>query len=155
MTEQFIKSVQAAGGKAVVLPEGADPASFIGEMYPGVELTCNFLPGCKNPDDVENPAELNGTQVAVVRGVLGVAENGAVWIEKNVRHRALYFISETLVLVLDRNMVVADMHEAYRILEGRDYSYGVFISGPSKTADIEQALVFGAHGARDLTVVLV
>lgn len=155
MIEQFIKSVQAAGGQAVALPSGADLASFIGEMYPGVELTCNFLAGCKDPDAVESPAQLNGTRVAVVKGVMGVAENGAVWIEKNVRHRALYFISETLVIVLDKTMVVGDMHQAYKILEGRDYSYGVFISGPSKTADIEQALVFGAHGARALTVVLI
>ena len=35
------------------------------------------------------------------------------------------------------------------------YNFGTFISGPSKTADIEQALVIGAQAARGVTVVLV
>ena len=35
-----------------------------------------------------------------------------------------------------------------------DYGYGCFISGPSKTADIEQALVMGAQAARGVTVII-
>lgn len=46
------------------------------------------------------------------------------------------------------------MHEAYKRVEGTDYKYGFFVSGPSKTADIEQALVFGAHGPMNVLVVL-
>jgi L-lactate dehydrogenase complex protein LldG len=47
------------------------------------------------------------------------------------------------------------MHQAYERLQGREYNFGVFIAGPSKTADIEQSLVLGAHGARTMTVFLV
>jgi L-lactate dehydrogenase complex protein LldG len=47
------------------------------------------------------------------------------------------------------------MHEAYaRIEMDPKYNFGTFISGPSKTADIEQALVMGAQAARGVTVVL-
>lgn len=88
-------------------------------------------------------------------GRIGVCENGAVWIQQDVEQRAIYFIAESLVLVLDRRNLVNNMHEAYKRIDTGDYGYGVFISGPSKTADIEQALVMGAHGARDVTVLLV
>jgi L-lactate dehydrogenase complex protein LldG len=57
------------------------------------------------------------------------------------------------VLVLDKNTIVANMQQAYAKLENAG-SYGVFIAGPSKTADIEQSLVIGAHGARSMMVLI-
>ena len=88
---------------------------------------------------------MDGTDLAIVSGKIGVAENGAVWIEQDVKLRAVYFIAEKLV---------NNMHEAYEEIDTGEYGFGVFISGPSKTADIEQALVMGAHGARDVMVIL-
>ena len=114
------------------------------------EVTCATL----NPDEVERAQDLNGVDLAVVSGEMGVAENGAVWIPQTVRHKLLYFIAEALLIVVDRNRLVNNMHEAYAALKTASYPYGVFISGPSKTADIEQALVMGAHGARKVLVVL-
>ena len=46
------------------------------------------------------------------------------------------------------------MHAAYQQLNGQNFDYGLFLSGPSKTADIEQSLVIGAQGAMSLTVIL-
>lgn len=167
----FSASLEAAGGKAVAAPDGAEPGPFISsvirERYPEavniVSALADGIPGLvfdgavmRTPDDYEAPASLDGTDVAVVRARFGVAENGAVWIDEYGKFRALLFIAEALVVVLDRKDIVDNMHLAYARPELENpRSFGTFISGPSKTADIEQALVFGAHGARSVTVVLV
>ena len=132
---------------------------FIKKAYPGAKRIASNLKSITcatfNPDDLEDPAELNGTDLAVIDGKIGVAENGAVWIEQDVKQRAIYFIAEKLVILLDKNKIVNNMHEAYKLIDTGEYGFGTFISGPSKTADIEQALVMGAHGARDVMVVLI
>lgn len=155
---QFCKTVGEVGGHVIEVKPGQDVNVLIHELYPDAkriasnlkEITCATF----HPDDVASSAELDGTDLAVVRGRVGVCENGAVWIEQDVEQRAVYFISEALILLLDRKNLVNNMHEAYQEIDTGEYGYGVFISGPSKTADIEQALVLGAHGARELTVLL-
>ena len=148
------------GGRctAVVLGEGEDVNAVIRRTYPDAMRIASVLPDIScatfNPDNLDDPKELDGTDVAVVKGEIGVAENGAIWIPQAVKYKAIYFISEKLVILLDRNKIVDTMYDAYRELDGQEYQFGTFISGPSKTADIEQALVMGAHGARDVLVIL-
>ena len=108
----------------------------------------------------EVTADIPNVEVQSFQGLLidfvrqNQAENGAIWIPQEVKYKALYFISERLVILIDRNKIVNTMYDAYRELDGQDYKFGTFISGPSKTADIEQALVMGAHGAREVLVIL-
>jgi len=99
--------------------------------------------------------ELENVHTAYVRGAVGVAENGAVWVdEKAMINRVLPFICQHLVLVLRADQIVATMHQAYQQVDIAATGFGAFISGPSKTADIEQSLVIGAHGPRSLTLFL-
>jgi L-lactate dehydrogenase complex protein LldG len=89
-------------------------------------------------------------------GQFAVAENGAVWVASGqTSHRVLFFIAQHLALIVPASELVHNMHEAYRRLRFDRPEFGLFISGPSKTADIEQSLVIGAHGARSHTVFLV
>jgi L-lactate dehydrogenase complex protein LldG len=113
-----------------------------------------FLGKC-DLDSVAEPHELADVDVAIVSGEFAVAENGAVWVRAGaLKHRALCCIAQHLVLVVPRSEIVHTMHQAYERMTFDGAGYGLFISGPSKTADIEQSLVIGAHGARSLTVVL-
>ena len=95
-------------------------------------------------------------ELAVVAGSLAVAENGAIWVsEASLPTRVLPFICEHLVLVVYLSQLVGTMHEAYERLQVDEAGYGVFIAGPSRTADIEQSLVIGAHGPKRTHVFLV
>jgi L-lactate dehydrogenase complex protein LldG len=69
--------------------------------------------------------------------------------------RAALFLAGRVVIVIGEEQLVDDLHEAYERIDVRTHVYGAFIAGPSKTADIEQALVIGAHGPKELTLVLV
>ena len=105
---------------------------------------------------VDDPHMLETVDFAIFPGEFAVAENGAVWVtDERVPHRAIYFITQHLALVVPADQMVHNLHEAYARISLGTSSLGVFISGPSKTADIEQSLVIGAHGPRSLTVFLV
>lgn len=98
---------------------------------------------------------LQDVDVAVIEARFGVAENGAVWVtEEDLKVRVLPFICEHLVAIVDEKNILPTMHDAYAEIGSADYSFGVFIAGPSKTADIEQSLVLGAHGPKTMTVLL-
>jgi len=100
-----------------------------------------------------NPHLLENIELAVLKAQLGVAENGALWVpEANMMQRVVPFICQHLALVVNRKDILTNMHQAYEILGNSNTGFGAFIAGPSKTADIEQSLVLGAHGPRSLTV---
>ena len=101
-------------------------------------------------------AELASVQRAFVKGGIAVAENGSIWLDETAMvNRLLPFIAEHLVIVIEAKNIVATMHHAYQHVASFDTGFGMFLAGPSKTADIEQSLVIGAHGARSLMVCII
>ena len=104
---------------------------------------------------VNDPHELANVDLFVTKSNLAVAENGAIWVKDDqLRERALPFIAQQIAVVVNKENIVATMHDAYDIIADVDYGYAAFIAGPSKTADIEQSLVLGAHGPKTMTVFL-
>ena len=158
VTNQFVEMSKTVGAKVLEVKSSDDLNSVIRKAYPNAKIFASSINGIEadlNPDTIASAADLNGTDVGIIQGELGVAENGCVWIPQTMKERAVCFISEELVILLDKDNIVSNMREAYKRIQMPHYGYGVFISGPSKTADIEQALVMGAQAARGVTVILV
>lgn len=160
LSEQAATMIGAVGGQAVELDGVEQVAAKVKEIYPEAKRIVCTVPGCDVSDDdgraAENPQEFHDVDVAVVPGHFVVAENGAVWVRNpDNRHRGLYFLAEYMVIVVPKEQIVQNMHEAYKLVNFDEPGYGLFISGPSKTADIEQSLVIGAHGPKSAYIFLV
>lgn len=155
---QFMNMTKSVGGNAIEVEKGRDINTLIRELYPDAKEIASNLPeitiATRNPDEVGRARDLNGTDVGIIRGEFGVAENACVWIPQTMKEKAVMFISENLVILLSKSQIVNNMHEAYKRITFNDYGYGTFISGPSKTADIAQVLVMGAQAARSATILL-
>jgi L-lactate dehydrogenase complex protein LldG len=181
LKELFISVLASVGGTCLEMKEQEELKPFIQKQYPEAEQIAFWLEnhGLKevvlpqpppkgdmaSPDEgyppaaswkvIADPHQLAAIDVAVIQGSFGIAENAAIWIpESALPHRVLPFINQHLVILLDQQQFVWNMHEAYEKLGTDMPGFGMFLSGPSKTADIEQSLVKGAHGARSLLVVL-
>jgi L-lactate dehydrogenase complex protein LldG len=160
LMDRFQKALAFVGGTLLEVAAGTSLSDQIRQTFPGAERIASSLelPGVDlvTIDTSTDKNVLEQVDLAVLAGEFAVAENAAVWLpEVNMLNRSLPFITQHLVLVVAKEQLVANMHMAYQRIDRASLSYGVFIAGPSKTADIEQSLVVGAHGARSLLVVLV
>jgi L-lactate dehydrogenase complex protein LldG len=150
--QTFSTMLESVGGKALVIDK-KDLDKTIKDLYPDEKQIASNVDFCtignfdaNSQDDVHT---LKDIDLAVVKGNFAVAENGAIWMkDEDNRHRALYFIAQNIVIVIEEKEILNNMHEAYQKLNFDNSGYGAFISGPSKTADIEQSLVIGAHGPK-------
>jgi len=158
---QFESMLSAVGGHVTFIESRSDVRRAIEQLdaYRSAKTVVSQVPELSRCDigleSLKRPHDLDGLDLAILPGEFCVAENAAIWVtDQGLPHRILYFICEHLILVVSQDAWVHNMHQAYQRLRVSDTSYGVFISGPSKTADIEQSLVIGAQGPRSLHVVL-
>lgn len=157
--QTFCEVLKSVGGEAILTTKD-ELKSKIKELYPNEKLIYSNVPECNlgnfDANAKSDAKELKDIDLAIVKGNFAIAENGAVWMQdEENRHRCLYFIAQNIVIVLNEDEIVNNMHEAYDKISFENSSFGCFISGPSKTADIEQSLVIGAHGAKSEYVIFV
>jgi L-lactate dehydrogenase complex protein LldG len=157
--DKFAEVIKSVGGESLITSkENLDNTikvlyEDLGIVYTNVEY-CSL--GNFNANEQNDAHNLKDIDLAIVKGNFAVAENGAIWLkDENNRHRSLYFIAQNIIMVVNKNDIVNNMHEAYAKIEFENSGYGVFVSGPSKTADIEQSLVIGAHGPKSGYVIFV
>jgi L-lactate dehydrogenase complex protein LldG len=152
----FEKHLQEAGGAAHDIENLTEAQSRLASLHPTAQVVCSAvpeIPGTRRAETIRDPHQLADVDVGVVRARFGVAESGAVWLtEEDLIVNGLGFLSQHLVVLLDPNEIVADMHEAYACVRLDLTAYGCFMMGPSATGDVEGTLVHGAQGARSLNL---
>jgi L-lactate dehydrogenase complex protein LldG len=159
LIHQYKASLEKNGGKLFVIEHRSALAGLVKDEFPEANKICslvNELQGNHIVNATDDPHTFNDVDLAIISSKVGVSENAALWIdEPTLLQRVLPFIAQHLVVVVNKTDLVPTMHQAYAKINLSSSSYGVFIAGPSKTADIEQSLVIGAHGPRSLSVIIV
>lgn len=159
VVEQFSNILVSIGGSVIEVKTWQEISDHINKTFPDTKRKITTIPELKTSigsfEDQPDPHIFEDIKIAVLPGQFGVAENGAIWItDAQMGDRALPFISENLALVIRTTNILPTMRQAYDRIDLTDYNFGTFIAGPSKTADIEQSLVLGAHGPKSLVVFL-
>lgn len=152
----YISVLEKIGGKAVMVDKWLDIQNYLDQhcrQYNRMVSAISELPITDIP--LTDSHALENVDLAIMSGHFGVAENGAIWItDKHMGDRALPFIAHNLALVITKKSIIPTLLQAYDLINSQSYNFGTFIAGPSKTADIEQSLVLGAHGPKSLIVFL-
>jgi L-lactate dehydrogenase complex protein LldG len=153
----FAAALARMGGVFAEPPPGISLEAFISACFPQALVVCSAtaeVRGTRSIASVRDPGELQDVDVGVVRAAFGVAETGSVWLsEAEFGVNALGFLSQHLVVLLDPQDIVPNLHHAYRHRGFHEARYAALMTGPSATADIEGVLVRGAQGIRTLTVI--
>ena len=154
---QYADVFTSIGGQVFLAKNLAAVNALIHENFDPTTRIITTLPDLGEPFDVLSPTvdphTFDNVELAVIETQLAVAENGAVWLtDRLMGQRIIPYICQHLAVVVAAENIVPTLHEAYAQIGEGQYGFGAFIGGPSKTADIEQALVLGAHGPITMTV---
>jgi L-lactate dehydrogenase complex protein LldG len=154
LAEEFRQNALSVGAEVTESTDKTNIEHILSEQYPAAvdfrKKENREKYGADSPKE-----KLEMLKSIILKGRFGVAENGAIWMDDSgFPNRLIPFITEHLIILVPKNNLVSTMHEAYEIISKTEYNFGVFISGPSKTADIEQSLVYGAHGAKSLNIII-
>ncbi|MBD0368256.1 MAG: LUD domain-containing protein [Flavisolibacter sp.] len=158
--QRYMDLFKTIGGAAYLVDDIAAVKVLIQEHYDSTKRIITTLPELNDTAELlsttVDPHSYADVELAIIRAHFAVAENGAVWLTENtIGQRIIPYICQHLAVIINAEDIVPTLHEAYERIGVGEYAFGGFIGGPSKTADIEQALVLGAHGPLTMTVFII
>ncbi len=158
--DKYKTVLKGIGGDVVEIKDYSEVIAFVKNNYATDKRIITTIPELVEIAAMDwtndEPHSLEDVELTLVKAHFGVAENSALWVTDDILgQRVSTFIPQYLAIIVNKKDIVATMHQAYERIGNQEYGFGSFIAGPSKTADIEQSLVLGAHGARGLTVFLI
>jgi len=157
--EKFRATLEGIGGQVVEIVAIDEIISYVRKYFAENQRIISTLPELSSVAETtwlhDAPHTLENVEFCILEAQFGVAENAALWLtEAQMGQRVAPFITQNLAVVINKKDLLPTMHHAYDRIAEAEYPFGLFLAGPSKTADIEQSLVLGAHGSRSMTVFL-
>lgn len=160
IVEKYMNVFKTIGGSSFLVDGMAEVKALVSKHFDVTKRIVTTLPELSDIAELLSvtidPHTFEDVELVIIKGHFSVAENGAVWLtDYFMGQRIVPYICQHLAVVISAESIVPTLHEAYEIIGAGEYGFGGFIGGPSKTADIEQALVLGAHGPLTMTVFII
>jgi len=174
LIEIFKESLEAVGGHCIVASSDLEVKealariiSGLGELHlQGRRIAVSDAPALQRwitsiESDFEvgaspSPAELFGYDVGITTVQAAIAETGTLVLESEVeRHRLVSLVPPVHIAIVQASQICLTLGEALAKLSSRLNSAITFITGPSRTADIELTLTVGVHGPQALYVIVI
>ncbi|MBK5270387.1 MAG: LUD domain-containing protein [Bacteroidia bacterium] len=160
LVQKYIAVFKTIGGDALLVDDMTAVKTFIYEKFDTAKRIATTLSELSDSFEListeVDPHTFDDVELAIIKAHFSVAENGAVWLtDELMGQRIIPYICQHLAVIIKADSIMPTLHEAYEKIGTGYYGFGGFIGGPSKTADIEQALVLGAHGPLSMTVFII
>jgi len=149
MINRFKESVESVAGHCIVTTDAAD---CVKQILADVKAT-----RVATSDNAPNAKDIFGFDVGISNAQAGIAETGTLVLDSAYeRHRLVSLVPPVHIAIVNASSIVETLAEALALLrKDREISPAVtFITGPSRTADIELTLAIGVHGPQQLYVIV-
>ena len=176
LVEDFKHNLEAVDGRCVVVHTDAEIVAAVKRIVEGKEIAVSnawrlkeligvaeVTPAASGRRPHASPlrpsaSRLFQIEVGVTEAQAGIAETGTLVLDSSVeRNRLVSLVPPVHIAILDASRIYATLGETLAMLQGGDeVSPAItFVTGPSRTADIELTLAIGVHGPQELYVIVV
>ena len=149
VVQLFKRNLEAVDGHCIVVDSEAESEAVVKRIAEGKLIAASGAPPATK--------ELFKSDVGVTRAQAGIAETGTLVLDSSVeRNRLVSLVPPIHIAILDASRVYQTLAETLSALQsGEEVSSAItFITGPSRTADIELTLAIGVHGPQELYVII-
>ena len=169
---RFVEVLEGVGGYCTVVRDEADAEAALRRIAADLgarEVAVSDAPIARNVaaglgdatvfDGWSDRERLLACDLGVTGAQWGIAETGTLVLDSEAeKHRLVSLVPPVHVAILDTDRILGTLGDALSTARGDDPDpiprALTFITGPSRTADIELTLVVGVHGPKELHVIL-
>ena len=145
---RFKESVEAVSGHCIIATDAADVLKQI-----LTDLNAQHIAYSDNPPDKNDIFHFD---VGISTAQAAIAETGTLVLDSACeRHRLVSLVPPVHIAIVNASSIVETLSDALALLQKKEISPAItFITGPSRTADIELTLAIGVHGPQELYVIV-
>jgi len=150
VVEEFKRNLEAVDGHCIVARNDFEIEAALTRITAGKRIASSDAPPCAQ--------ELFNFDVGITRAQAGIAETGTLVLDSAVEHnRLISLVPPVHIAIIDASRIYATLGETLAMLQNdNEPSPAItFITGPSRTADIELTLTVGVHGPQELHVIII